>query len=625
MGFQDHVTYNGTRYDFRDTGAREQIGDLKSALITHDYVFPLDGADVSIEAGESNVLIVTVPRRLVICRNGSNQTIDFTAAQTVNVPHNNCLVIDSDKTLQVSSLSATLLKNNNTILLYNNTGIASGPFAYAQRTVDILNADRKVGSFINGLYINVQVSAKNNLNTIEVDVPPYIIVFDITNTGKSVNLGSASKYTLAHGDVLIFDHNTNTIVQTNTGNALNNRKNWTLLMYNNSGYAIGQWGYLQRISDLRFLERRFSCEIIPIDIIGTANQLYISAPVSNTFEVTVPRRVAVYDDDNVGSAIDFNTPQKYTLPHNGILYFDHSDNTIKVGSTGNTLNTLKNWTLLLMNNYGHAYGQWARYQIESVYSAKFTSTILSSRQGDAGNYPENTLVGFRHSKFVGYSKVRGSCSFTADGIGIMFHDAELGTTGIVYDSDGNVVTDTSKKIEEYTYAELQNYDFGLYKGERFAGTPICTLEQFIQQAKQLGQDIDIELKHGLSEENILNAYNLTVKYGMTYHTRWSNETLANLSYLKSINPRISLGLIITKLNSLVDNAASLITGQNEVWCCLMGSDLPFADEFMQYIASKGLKTKIGSLRSGTDMRTYCGFDELEIAILEYPEWQIIAQ
>jgi len=30
MGFQDHVTYNGTRYDFRDTGAREQIGDLKS-------------------------------------------------------------------------------------------------------------------------------------------------------------------------------------------------------------------------------------------------------------------------------------------------------------------------------------------------------------------------------------------------------------------------------------------------------------------------------------------------------------------------------------------------------------------------------------------------------------------
>ena len=42
MGYQDHVTYNGTRYDFRDTGAREQIGDLKGAFDTYNVVsFPI--------------------------------------------------------------------------------------------------------------------------------------------------------------------------------------------------------------------------------------------------------------------------------------------------------------------------------------------------------------------------------------------------------------------------------------------------------------------------------------------------------------------------------------------------------------------------------------------------------
>lgn len=618
------VKADGTSASTAGNAVREQVTELKNDLITHNYVFPLDGKDVNITSADSNALNVVMPRRVVLCRNGKNVVLDFGADQTLTIPHNNCLVIDNNNTLQVSALSASLLNGGDTILLYNNTGVASGVLAYAQRIADVINNGRKTGSFINGLYINVQVSAKNAQNTIDVSVPPYLIIFDSTNTGTSVNLGSAQTYTLAHGDLLIFDHDTNAIVKTRTGNALNVRKNWTLLIYDNSGYAIGQWGYIQRLSDVIDLERRFCCEVIPIDIIGTASQLFIGTPTGNTFEVTVPRRVAVYSDSAVGEAVDFGSPQTFTLSHNGVLYYDHADKTIKVGTTGNTLNIQKNWTLLLMNNYGHAYGQWARFQTESVYSAPFTSTILSSRQGDAGNYPENTLIGFKHSKLVGYSKVRGSCSFTSDGVGVMFHDRTLGTTGIVYDSDGNVVTDTTKNIEDYTYAELQSYDFGLYKGERFRGTEICTLEQFIRQAKQNGQDIDIELKYGLTEANMLAAYNLTIKYGMLYHTRWSNETLSNLEYIKSLNPRVSLGLIIAPQNYLVDNAASLLSGENMVWCCLMGSDLPFTDAFMQYIASKGLKTKIGSLRSGADMRTYCGFDELEIAVLEYPEWQILA-
>lgn len=539
------------------------------------------------------------------------------------MPHNNILYLDNTNALNVGALTPALIKSGIIILLYNNTGVASGQWAYAQRISDILQSEKKVGSFINGLYINVQVSAKNSANTIDVSVPPYIIIFDDSNTGTSVNLGSAQTYTLTHGQLLYFDHSTKTIVKGQTGNALNALKNWTLLIYNNSGYAIGQWGYIQRLSDVIDVEKRFSCEVIPIDVIGTVSQLFISSPTSNTFEVVVPRRVAVYSYNQMGDAVDFGTQQIFSVPHNGVLYYDHADKKIKLGATGGTLNNAKNWTLLLMNNYGHAYGQWARYQTESVYSAPFASTVLSSRQGDAGNYPENSLAGFKHSKLVGYSKVRGSCSFTSDGVGVMFHDRTLGTTGIVYDSDGNVVTDTTKNIEDYTYTELQTYDFGLYKGERFRGTKITTLEDFIKQSKQLGQDIDIELKYGLTEANMLAAYNLTIKYGMLYHTRWSNETLSNLEYIKSLNPRVSLGLIIAPQNYLVDNAASLLSGENTVWCCLMGSDLPFTDAFMQYIASKGLKTKIGSLRSGADMRTYCGFDELEIGVLEYPEWQIL--
>lgn len=605
------------------TALSNDVSDLKSAINLNDDVYLLDGIDVTIERGSSNTVIVNIPRRVTVLKNGTNTVIDFLSAQSVTVPHNNILYLDTNNDLQVDGLGNSLLQANNVILLYNNTGICSGQWAYAQKITRIFETERKTGSFINGLYVNVTVSAKNIANTITVGVPRYVIVFDDANNGTSVDLGSATAYTLAHNEMLYFDHDTNTISKGLFNNTIKNLKNWTVLLFNNSGYAIGQWGYIQRLSDVIDLEKRFCCEIIPIDVIGTTNQLFVSTPQSNTITVRVPRRVAVYDDNNVGTAVDFATPQTYTLAHNGVLYYDHTDSTIKVGATGNTLNIAKNWTLLLLNNYGHAYGQWARYQTESIYSAPFTSLVLSSRQGDAGNYPENSLAGFRHSKFVGYSKVRGSCSFTSDGVGVMFHDRTLGATGIVYDSEGNVVTDTSKNIEDYTYSELQQYDFGLYRGSEFSGTVICTLEDFIKQAKQLGQEIDIELKYGLSEANMLSAYNLTVKYGMTFHTRWSNETLSNLQYMKSINPYLTLGLIITKQNYLVDNAASLMNGTNEVWCCLMGSDLPFADSFIQYIASKGLRTKLGSVNSGTAMRTNCGFDELEVSLIEYPEWQII--
>jgi len=96
--------------------------------------------------------------------------------------------------------------------------------------------------------------------------------------------------------------------------------------------------------------------------------------------------------------------------------------------------------------------------------------------------PENTLPAFEKALAMGADGVETDILLTADGHVVLSHDDTIDRC-----SDG------SGRVDELTLAQLRERDFGAWFGEEFAGTPIPTLEEFLDVV-QTADLILIELK-----------------------------------------------------------------------------------------------------------------------------------
>ena len=113
---------------------------------------------------------------------------------------------------------------------------------------------------------------------------------------------------------------------------------------------------------------------------------------------------------------------------------------------------------------------------------------LVTHRGESGDAPENTVPAFELAWKRGAAwAVETDVRVTSDGELVCCHDASAERTG-----------GADLPIAKTTFAELRKLDFGKWKGEKFAGTPIPTLTEALQTLPPHGH-IFIELKTGVND------------------------------------------------------------------------------------------------------------------------------
>lgn len=95
------------------------------------------------------------------------------------------------------------------------------------------------------------------------------------------------------------------------------------------------------------------------------------------------------------------------------------------------------------------------------------------------------------SRKKGFTYVETDVCFTSDEVPVLLHDSSINRTG--RNMDGTAIGETTY-IYDITYAQALQYDFGIWKGAEWAGTPIPTFRQFIQTCKEMSLHPFIELK-----------------------------------------------------------------------------------------------------------------------------------
>ena len=230
------------------------------------------------------------------------------------------------------------------------------------------------------------------------------------------------------------------------------------------------------------------------DFIEVGNNAYITI----TTEMEVPSNTAqwqalcFYDSSKVligtrhvktGGTASIQT-FTYAIP-SGAIYFRASSR------------VFNDWRIMLQfGNVASAF-EYNYDDIEYIKSVAEKKDISGSVKGIAHRgmdliAPENTMPAFKLAVLNGFKYIETDIALTADNIPVLLHNTSINQTA--RNADGTALSNTVY-IYDITYEQALTYDFGIFKGQEFAGTKITTLEEFLVFCRNTGVHPYLELKY----------------------------------------------------------------------------------------------------------------------------------
>lgn len=150
--------------------------------------------------------------------------------------------------------------------------------------------------------------------------------------------------------------------------------------------------------------------------------------------------------------------------------------------------------------------------IQSINPVFLTERFISHR--GLVTAPENTIPAIKEAITSGYKITEFDVRFTSDNVAVLIHDDTINRTA--RNMDGTEISETIY-VNSVTYDQLQQYDFGIWKGSQYAGTKIPTLEDALKVLKKHNccGDIDLTtLGDSISDAQIEIVLTMLRNYGV---------------------------------------------------------------------------------------------------------------
>jgi len=133
--------------------------------------------------------------------------------------------------------------------------------------------------------------------------------------------------------------------------------------------------------------------------------------------------------------------------------------------------------------------------------------LYRSHRGGVYDMPENTMPAFLDALKQGFAYIETDPCFTKDGVIVLFHDQTINRT--CRNKDGSVI-ETPIKLSDLTYAELMEYDAGIYQGEAFRGTKVPRLDELLAAAED--KDVIIALDKKITVDCLDQLFAVVERY-----------------------------------------------------------------------------------------------------------------
>ncbi|MBX9705292.1 MAG: glycerophosphodiester phosphodiesterase [Gammaproteobacteria bacterium] len=185
-------------------------------------------------------------------------------------------------------------------------------------------------------------------------------------------------------------------------------------------------------------------------------------------------------------------------------------------------------------------------------------TEIYAHRGGAGLFPENTLPAYRHALELGVDVLDLDVAITKDDVIVASHDLFL-NCDFTCDKDSKWLADNTLLIQNFTFAELQQYDVGsldrskpyaaFYPDQQsIAGTRIPSVQQVIDLGREYYGDklrLQIEIKtdptqpmYGATPEHFMRVLNKLLQDNhMAEHSEVHSFDWRNMLALQAMKSR----------------------------------------------------------------------------------------
>ncbi|KAM9861942.1 glycerophosphodiester phosphodiesterase family protein [Leucobacter sp. BZR 635] len=197
-------------------------------------------------------------------------------------------------------------------------------------------------------------------------------------------------------------------------------------------------------------------------------------------------------------------------------------------------------------------------QLHGALSRVESFGIISHR-GAAALAPENTLAAMRLAFDQGVDFVEADMHLTADGVPVLMHDSTLDRT-----------TNGTGEVSAYSLEQIRRLDAGSWFGPEFAGEPVPTLEEFLNELAPTNSRALIELKGEWHDEQIAGAVKMLGERYLVDRVAFESFELANLERLAILAPEYARVMLTRDWNrATLETAAELkvsaIGARNQVF------------------------------------------------------------
>lgn len=197
----------------------------------------------------------------------------------------------------------------------------------------------------------------------------------------------------------------------------------------------------------------------------------------------------------------------------------------------------------------------------NLYKNRTGENIRSICHAGLEGAPENTLPAFIEGFEAGFTIMECDSRITKDGIFVLLHDATINRTG--RNLDGSTISQTIN-VNDLTYDELLNYDFGIWKGEKYRGTKIPTTQEALELFRDLGVGVyvDIATYPYFTKEQIWSLMELVDNAGMHDRATYIVQS-GYASYIIEKDDTANFAVLGANAANWI-LAASCLTGKNAV-------------------------------------------------------------
>ncbi|MBN2283138.1 MAG: glycerophosphodiester phosphodiesterase [Deltaproteobacteria bacterium] len=159
--------------------------------------------------------------------------------------------------------------------------------------------------------------------------------------------------------------------------------------------------------------------------------------------------------------------------------------------------------------------------------------LVIAHRGDSAHFPENTIPAFTAAVAAGADMIELDVTMTADGHLVVIHDRTVDRT-----------TDGTGRVSDLTLARLRKLDAGSWKGSRFRGVRVPTLEEVFEAVGKT-LPINIEIKaDGKVPDGLLPMLLATMrKVGISRSVILSSFKFTLLERLRTLDGAIAVSVL----------------------------------------------------------------------------------